>query len=331
MNLIKNQILDIMKWIIRETRQNITSFSRNDISMFHEFRGSPAGGGHQFLRALRKEFLNEGFRVENNTISKTTRACLFNSFNFNFEFLKKCRKPGCLMIHRVDGPISAYRGWDNGTDLRIKQINHDLADVTIFQSCFSMQKHLELDIELNNPVVILNTADPSIFHTRDRINFDRNRKIRLISTSWSDNPNKGAYTYKWLEENLNWDQFEYTFIGRSPIQFKRLHTFPPVSSYQLAESLRNHDIYIIASKNDPCSNALIEALLCGLPAIFLRSGGHPEIVKDAGFGFEEKDQIPNLLAKLVDEYEIRQNNISIPTITEVAHSYLGAMGIIGEN
>jgi glycosyltransferase involved in cell wall biosynthesis len=324
---INNRLLDIIQWIIRETRQSISSFSQNDISIFHEFKTSPAGGGHQFLRALWKEFLKEGFRVEKNTISSTTRTCLFNSFNFNFEFLKKHRKPGCLMVHRVDGPISSYRGWDNGTDQRIKQINLDLADVTIFQSHFSMQKHLELGIELNNPVVILNAADPSIFHSRGRINFDQTRKIRLISTSWSDNPNKGAFTYKWLEENLNWDQFEYTFLGRTPIQFERIHTIPAVSSYRLAESLRNHDIFIIASINDPCSNALIEALSCGLPAIFLQSGGHPEIVKDAGFGFEEQNQIPNLLTKLVDEYEIRQNKISIPTINEVAHAYLNAMGL----
>ena len=60
-------------------------------------------------------------------------------------------------------------------------------------------------------------------------------------------------------------------------------------------------MYLAASRDDPCSNALLEALACGLPAVFLRSGGHPELVGEAGLGFDEAEELPPLLDRLVGE------------------------------
>lgn len=299
---------------------------RADISFFHEFVPPPTGGGHQFMRALWGELEKHGLCLENNRISRTTRACLYNSFNFDFEQLKQAQKSSCKMIHRVDGPIQSYRGWDNGTDTKIWQINQELADTTIFQSQYSLKKHLELGLKFKDPHVIMNAADPHIFHRRGREVFQSDRKIRLISSSWSDNPNKGFAVYEWLDKHLDWQKFDYTFVGRSPIQFDRICILPPMNSLQLAELLRQHDIYISASQNDPCSNSLIEALSCGLPALYLNSGGHPEIVGKAGFGFSDREAIPSLLDRLVEEYEHKQKHINIPTLAKVAESYLVVMG-----
>lgn len=146
--------------------------------------------------------MRRGLRVENNTISPTTRACLFNSFNFNADRLRRMRRANSgrnlRMVHRVDGPVSVYRGHDDGTDRRIWQLNQEFADATILQSHYSLQKHLALGLAMRNPVVILNTPDPAIFHRSGRVAFDPARKIRLISTSWSDNANKGSAIYNAL-------------------------------------------------------------------------------------------------------------------------------------
>lgn len=305
--------------------QALSYLHRADVAIFHEFVPPPTGGGHQFMRALWQEFAQRGLRVENNTVSRTTRACLFNSYNFNFERLRRFQRAGCRMVHRVDGPMSVYRGRDDGSDLKIWQVNQELADATIFQSNYSLQKHIELGYAFKAPCVIMNAAKPEIFHPH--IPFDRQRKIKLISTSWSDNANKGAAIYRWLDEHLDWERFEYTFVGRSQIQFERIQMFAPVPSAQVAELLRQHDIYITASRYDPCSNSLIEALSCGLPALYLQSGGHPEIVGDAGFGFSAPEDISDLLKQLVAEYEARQAQIAIPTLAEVADRYLAVMGI----
>lgn len=298
-----------------------------DLSIFHEFTPPPAGGGHQFMRAIWNEMEKRGLRVEGNTISRTTRACLFNSFNFDAARLKAFRRPGCCMVHRVDGPIGVYRGFDDGTDRRICDINRELADATIFQSNYSLQKHRELGLDFRNPIVIPNATDPAIFHATNRINFNPHRKIKLISVSWSDNVNKGAPVYQWLDEHLDWSRYEYTFIGRSPITFNKIRMITPLASTDLAQDLRQHDLYITASRNDPCSNSLLEALACGLPALYLNSGGHPEIAGKAGLAFDEPARIPALLDRLITDYQKFQSAIRVSDINTVAQQYLNALGL----
>ena len=298
-----------------------------DVSIFFDFVQAPYGGANQFLRALWNEFEGRGLRLENNRISRTTHACLYNSFNFDDRRLRRQKRSGCRMVHRVDGPISAYRDADETIDREIWTLNHDLADATVFQSEYSRRKHLEIGLEFTCPTVILNAVDGRVFHARGRVPFDRARKIRVISTSWSDNPNKGAAAYAWLEEHLDWDRYDYTFVGRSSVPFRRIQTIPAVDSERLATILRAHDVYITASRHDPCSNALLEALGCGLPSLYLDSGGHRELVGEAGLPFTEPEELPRLLDRLVDEYQSRQARISVPTIGEVADRYLTVMNM----
>ncbi len=111
-----------------------------------------------------RELERAGSTVELNRISGGTPACLFNSFNFDFARLRRFAARGARMVHRVDGPIGVYRGFDDGTDERIAQVNAELAAATILQSRFSLEKHRELGIELREPVVIPNAVDPAIFH-----------------------------------------------------------------------------------------------------------------------------------------------------------------------
>ena len=303
----------------------VTSF---DLSIFHEFEPPPIGGGHQFLRAFWSQAERHGLRVENNRISRTTRACLFNSFNFEEERLKNMHRKSILYVHRVDGPIDVYRGRNDGIDRGIQAVNQKFASKTIFQSMYSLEKHLELGMQFRNPVVIMNAADPEIFHSHGRSDFSRDRKTRLIASSWSDNPNKGASVYQWLDAHLDWERYEMTFVGRSPVQFRNIRMIPAVGSYRMAELFRDHDVYLTASKNDPCSNSLIEALTCGLPAIYLQSGGHPEIVKQGGLGFEAEEQIPELLNEMIDKYEKYHSLISVPAIQEVSEEYLRVLELL---
>jgi glycosyltransferase involved in cell wall biosynthesis len=96
----------------------------------------------------------------------------------------------------------------------------------------------------------------------------------------------------------------------------------PLDSRALAEVLRLSDLYLAASRDDPCSNALLEALACGLPAAFLRSGGHPELVGEAGLGFDRAEELPDVLERLVAELEDRRGAIRVPSLSTVADRYL---------
>lgn len=293
-----------------------------DLALFHEFEPPPSGGGHQFLRALVRELRSRGADVEENRLSGGTPACLFNSFNFDFGRLRRFARTDCRMVHRVDGPIGVYRGFDDGTDRRIAELNHEFAHATILQSRFSHEKHLELGIELREPVVIRNAVDPAIFHTPEsRAPLD-GRKMRVIATSWSDNLRKGADTFAWLDRNLDWGRYEMTFVGQTQLRFERIRALGPVDSQEVAEALRRHDIFLAASRDDPCSNALLEALACGLPAVFLESGGHPELVGAGGVSFRTDEEIPDALERVVGAIDELRAAIAVPSIASVADSYL---------
>ena len=314
----------------RQTARALAPFRHCDISIFHDFVPPPAGGGHQFLRALKREWERRGFRVEVNTVSGSTRACLLNSFNFDADRFRVLRRANCRTIHRVDGPLAVYRGIDDGTDRKIADWNREFAQGTVMQSRFSLQAHEEMGLGFRDPVVIPNAADPEIFFPSDRVSPPTGRKLRVLSASWSDNRNKGADVYEWLDRNLDFDRVDYTFVGRLPSPMSRIRVLPPMPSPQLADLLRTQDIYLTASRNDPCSNSLIEALSCGLPAVYLKSGGHPEIVGEAGIGFESAEEIPALLERIAEEVEIYRGKIRGPRIEEVAYRYLKVLGLTYE-
>jgi glycosyltransferase involved in cell wall biosynthesis len=145
--------------------------------------------------------------------------------------------------------------------------------------------------------------------------------LRVIATSWSDNPRRRR-GHQWLDRNLDLDSYDFTFAGNTKARLERIRVVEPLSSELLAALMREHDVYLAPSQDDPCSNALLEALACGLPAAFRRSGGHPELVGEAGIGFDDAEELPGVLAKLAAELDARRAAIRVPALVHVADRYL---------
>lgn len=307
---------------------NNYSHSKPVISILHKFHKPPWGGGNQFLLALKKVFENQGYKVKNK-LDQNALLCIYNSFTFDlsiFNSFEKQKYNKVFMVHRVDGPTILVRGKDQDLDNKVFEIN-SFANATVFQSNWSLNETKRLGYKPVNPIVITNSVDSDIFNTNKRVPFNSNRKIRLISTSWSDNIRKGFECYQWLDNHLNWDKFEYTFLGRSPIKFKNIKHIPAQDSAHVSKILQEHDVYITASQNEPCSNALIEALSCGLPTLFLIDGSHPEIVKNAGLGFKKPDEIISKLEDITKNYSYFQKQISVSSIEDIAKQYLNLIKI----
>jgi glycosyltransferase involved in cell wall biosynthesis len=148
----------------------------------------------------------------------------------------------------------------------------------------------------------------------------------VIATSWSDNPRKGGETLEWLDDRVERLPVEVTFVGRTQARLQHIRTLPPAPSDALATLLRNSDAYLAPSLNDPCSNALLEALACGLPAVYARSGGHPELVGNAGIGFSSNEELVEALERLPAELNALRDQIRIASLPEVADRYLEALG-----
>ncbi len=293
------------------------------VGLWHTFFKPPYGGGNQFMMALRKGLSAKDVDVRENELREGIDAYVLNSIHFDVDrFLDFSSKHRLNVVHRIDGPIHLIRGYDREKDELCFNLNTRFASATVLQSAWTYQRIVDMGYQPINPIIVHNAVDQDTFHPRGRVPFDPDRKIRLISTSWSNNPRKGGPVYKWIEDHLDWNRFEYTFVGNASEQFSRIRHIPPVSSEELAELLRGHDIYITASRNDPCSNALIEALACGLPALYFDDGGHPELVGQGGLPFKEESEIFPQLEKLVDNYETFQRLIVVNRLEDVAEKYL---------
>lgn len=294
------------------------------IHILFDIKEGPWGGANQFLKAIRDEWRKKGLYSEN---PENAEVLLVNSYPFNEEKkvfssiynLKKTKNK--ILIHRIDGPISLVRGKDREKDECIYFFNRCVADGTIFQSEWSKNENYKLGYTRNLfEAIIINAPDPAIFFKN---NWEKkvDDKTKIIATSWSGNPRKGFDIYQFLDENLDFSRYEMTFVGNSPIIFKKIKQLAPLPSDQLSEVLRNHDIFIIASRNEPCSNSLIEALHCGLPAIYIKQGSHESIVGGAGEGFSGSDDVLNVINKVSENLDRYKKEGSFKQLEVVAEEY----------
>ena len=295
------------------------------ISILFKFIEGSWGGGNQFLKGLKKEFIRKGIYEEN---PERAEIILFNGYPFRYEHFfneilqLKQRFSSKIVVHRLDGPISFVRGKDEEIDKIIFLFNRLFVDGIIFQSNWCRKQNKKyFKISSRYETVIHNGPDNEIFNKENKEEFNSDGKIKLIAASWSSNWRKGFEFYKFLDENLDFSTYEMTFVGNSPIKFKNIKCVKPILPEKLAEIFKKNDIYITASQNDPCSNSLIEALSCGLPAVALNNGGHSELVKRGGEIFNRKEDILEKIEKIAKNYYWYQSQIPKFSIEKVAQRY----------
>ena len=300
------------------------------IHIFYNFQDGPWGGGNQFLKALREAFRKRGIYSET---LEGAEVVLVNShhltsvenLSYLIDVLSKQREK--IIIHRIDGPVGKIRGKDDGADKLIFDFNKVFATGSIIQSKWCMENcaRLGLDVKQTPYKTIFNAPNPDIFFSNSQAAQREGQKIRLIATSWSPNKRKGFDVYQWMDKHLDWQRYSMTFIGNSPVKFRNISHLNPLASRELGKCLREHDIFITASQNDPCSNSLIEALHTKRPALVLNDGGHPELVRGGGLTFDAPDEIPKKLSKLSDNLGDYRSKIAIPSLDEVTEQYIGFM------
>jgi hypothetical protein len=296
------------------------------IGILYNFSDGPFGGANQFLKALRSRLLERAMYAEK---YEDADILILNSSPDNFsQHLKTLKRivknyPEKTIVNRIDGPISLIRNSGTEYDVSFMLFTKYFCSGIIYQSNWSRERLLALGvIPKVNETVIINGSDSNIFNKEGRSAFKFSGKIKIIISSWSKNLRKGFDVYKWLDENLDFDRYEMSFVGNSPYQFQNIQMIPPKSSLELVNLLKDHDAYITASQTDPCSNSLIEAINCGLIPITLRDGGHPEINPVPELNFEHQEEIPQLLDYIEKNSASIQNKLSLKTIDEVADAYI---------
>lgn len=257
------------------------------------------------------------------------------------------------LVHRLDGPYYAARferdprvegskPWRAKEDDDVYRINKKFACATVYQSKWSMDMNKMLGYTPVEPVrIIPNAADPSIFHSNGRTHWEdtphmaassnssSDTRVRVVTSAWSDGKRKGYDTLQWLDSNLDFTKYKLELYGRPSMgsRFKNVIVRKPVTSEELAVELReSFDIFLTPSRLEPCSNSVVEALASGLPVVYQRGSGHDELVMNGGLGFDVKEELPDILDRIVDSYTSFQGNISVTTIEKVAEAYSEVFG-----
>ena len=226
-----------------------------------------------------------------------------SSTNYSFKDIKNYKRfinPNVKIIHRI-----------NECDERknTKYVNEEIlncnsiANTTVFVSNWLKKLYENIGLDNNNNVII-SGSDKEVFNNYGKKIWNGTSNIKIVTHHWGTDINKGFEIYKLLDEMIVKGQLnnvEFTYIGNLPknFNFKTAQYIEPLQGLELAKELKKHDIYLTASKNEPSGNHHIEGAQCGLPLLYINSGGVVEYCDGYGIPFENKNDFPNSLQNLI--------------------------------
>jgi len=292
------------------------------ISFGSEIVTGPWGGGNLFLINLKNYLTSNGHQVVFGLDDKDVDIILFTD--------PRTGRGSTSLISSKD--VKKYKRHINKNVKVIQRINEcderkntkkinklylkssEVADHVVFVSEWLRKIYLDLGMEKEKTSVIMSGSDTLIFNSIGATKKPVNRKFKVLTHHWSSNWMKGFELYLQLDKKLSEptlkNKIEFTYIGNvdKKYEFSNTNILQPLSGLELAEEIKNHDIYITGSLNEPSGNHHIEAALCGLPILYFNSGGIPEYCQDYGLeidieNFEEK------ILYMIDYYDIFKNKM----------------------
>ena len=267
----------------------------------------PWGGGNLFLVNLKNFLEKNGHKVVFGLNDKDIDIILFTDPRTGFSSTSLINVKDILRYKKKFNTKVKVVQRINECDERknTKKINQlyktasEVSDHVVFVSDWLRKIYLDIGVDEKITSVILSGSDKSVFNTDGKTSKPLDRKFKIVTHHWSSNWMKGFELYLELDKRLNSsvlkNKIEFTYIGNvdKKYKFKNTNLILPLSGFELASELKEHDIYITGSINEPSGNHHIEAALCGLPILYINSGGIPEYCKDYGLeinldNFEEK-------------------------------------------
>ena len=258
----------------------------------------PWGGGNLFAKHLTAHLKAQGMEVVHGLqgaapdVAILTHATASDSASFTAKDLAlRLLLPGWdpVVIHRINNSSDARN--DDAHAFNKGRIRASrLADHTVFLSRWLYRAYARDGFSGDAWSVIFNGGEDGLFRPRAGER-DPSLPLSIVTHHWSNNAKKGFAIYRALDEYLAEcgpaRPFTFTYIGRLPENFRfsaAIHK-EPMSPAQLAVELPRYDIYLTAAQNEAAGMHHIEGALCGLPILYLESGGIPEYCEGFGLAF----------------------------------------------
>ncbi len=282
------------------------------VSIGTNVKDGPWGGGNLFAINLTNYLVNNHhdvvYDLNDNDIDvillteprKTSESSAFTHIDVN-NYLKY-ENNKCVVIHRIN-ECDERKNTNNVNEYLIK-VNKS-ADYTVFVSSWLMNLFNDQGLTQKNKKVILAGANKQIFNNDNFSPWNKKEKLKIVTHHWGANWNKGFDTYSQIDEMIGdekWkNKIEFTYIGNLPKNFSFQHSkhVDPLSGKELAKEIKKNHLYITGSLNEPSGNHHIEGAQCGLPILYIDSGGIPEYCNNFGLKFDSK----NFESKLEEIYE----------------------------
>lgn len=285
----------------------------------------PYGGANSFLRSLVQELRRRGIGVVFD-LAAAYDVALINALSngLGIREIKQIRSRGIPIVHRKvgykpSGSAEMRRETNGVIEGDRRQLEFEpYVDASIFQSRYSFEVFRASGYSGAHWKIIPNGVDPGVFsqveparffwqQPRRRRFWDGGEVFRLAISTWSSDPSKGFQYYTQFDALLeDMPHISVDFVGRMPrgTAFKKIRAFAPMKAPRLASFLRRHHGYLAFSQHETCSNALLEAISCGLQVIYLDSGSYREFA--GAYGVEYAGDFRGAVRELLQGYAERQ-------------------------
>jgi len=288
----------------------------------------PAGGGAKFALGFKKFLIEKGHQVENKS-DVNDPPDLYFIFDPRFlnysrnwltiehvRYLQEVLRSEVPIIHRLND-IGAPKERPPSYVFQMKELANR-ATAAVYISDY-VKEYYEDGVDTPS-CVIHNGVDKDLFTFRD-YEFD---KITLVSHHWSNNHLKGWDIYKqiddWLDDR---EDIEFMFIGNvaKGIPLKNIKVYRPTHGAEMVNLLKKANIYVTASRHEPCGMHHIEGIACGLPILYHTDGGGlVQAASQYGLGFSDFSQFKEKLNemcsrhmefydKIVSEFDYYQDKV----------------------
>lgn len=274
---------------------------------------TPYGGGSQFITAMCKYFRTKGHQVTFHLEPDVDLIFMIDprpgdiGYSVNHIIQHKMNYPKVKILHRIN-ECDARKNTSHMDKILIESAKH--SDHVVFISEWLKSYFTDKGMDTENSSVVYNGCDINhFFPSQEKTKSD---KIKLVTHHWSDNWMKGHDFYKFIDEEVVGEKYEFTYVGRYCKEYEPKSTkiVEPLWGPELGEELRKHDVYVTASRFEPCGMHHIEGAASGLPVLFHSDcGGINELCQKHGLEFSDKKEFLINLEKITNEIEKYQSMI----------------------